>query len=193
VPERIYLTGYIVLRFAPLFLFTAAAMVRLAETAEAPPRVRKRIRRDRMTGAGGRRGSVCEHRKAIHDVALSYEIDGKKGEPRVSGGATRNGRTPFPPYFSHNAAKLTSQKRRFVANADGGKPGGGRGTEEPAIEQVPPALPFPRNSKGRSIDRSIDRADRSAVPTRVYTNASAGCSCPPATGIPKFRHRIAPL
>jgi len=68
------------------------------------------MRYDRMTDTG-KHGSVCENRKTIHDVMLSYEIDGKKGTVYLA--KPRNGRTPFPPYLAYNTAKLTSQKTAF--------------------------------------------------------------------------------
>ena len=84
--------------------------------------------------------SVCEHRKAIHDVVLSYEIDGKKRD--CVSRRVRNATEEL--HFRHISRTMPqnwlARKRRFVTDA---------GEEDPRGRH-PIQVPL----SNRSIERS---------------------------------------
>lgn len=113
------------------------------------------MRRDRMTGAGRHGSIVCEHRKAIHELTLSYEIDGKKR------GCACISRSHAPLteglHFRHISRTMPrnwlARKRRLSTDAGKERTQGGH-----RRAPVPPS-------------RSIEGGSPVDLPESVYTNA----------------------
>lgn len=88
-------------------------------------------------------------------------LTGRKGDC-VSRGTTHNGRTPFPPYFSHNTAKLTSQKAAFR---------GWYQRRRPRHHWVVKLYPFSQPS----IDRSIEQITMYSRRACIQMHHRRGC------------------